>query len=220
MYRFKAYLIIIFLFNIKILAHDHFVEVDQLEAFSYILRLKFPKHIKQIPQIKGYYKGKQLNFDKDFCILSESKVVSKFFLFITKAENAPTIKSNGNNILYFSRQKNKPFKLFSITLENKLWIVKEEKDISHKIPESSIIILLDPDFVESIKEENHLNVKMESTYLIYLPKIIINTKVKQIDLDRDSELALLSACDLNAFHSNIQTHKKHQGIVSISLRTL
>lgn len=221
MHQSKTYLLIFLLFNITILSHDHFVEIDQLQTFSYILRLKFPEHIKKIPFIKAYYKGKLLIFDQDFCILSESKMVSKFFLFITKAENAPLVKSNGNNIIYLERKKRKPYKFFSITLENKQWIVKEEdKDTSLKIPDTSIILLLNPAFIESINTQNfkHQGI-IESAYLIFLPKIIINKKIKQEELIQDNELSILASCDLNTFHTPAKKHTKQEGNTLMSLRT-
>ena len=51
---------------------------------SYIFTVKMPIAIqKNIPHILGYYKGEQLKFDSNFCIINEDLKASSFTIIVT-----------------------------------------------------------------------------------------------------------------------------------------
>jgi hypothetical protein len=177
------------------------------DTYTYMLRIKFPPLLHKIPPICSYYKGKKLTFDQDFALISETKNGVNFSLFITQPEYAPKPKCDGNTIRYFERHAHKPGKFFHINrlpYGSQMWRVIEKKveHIPLRLPDDTIILLLDPKFVSEIKQiaDSQLVSDLYQNNLIALPTIILKPDLNQEELTHTTELSLLAACDLNTFH--------------------
>lgn len=210
--------------------HDSFYKnfSQSQENYAYTLFIQLPLTIKKVPMFCGYYKGEPLEFEQSFCIIHENFLSNHFSLFITSPENSPQPKADGNNVKYLERIASKPYKLFNFNrVENNnkySWQVEEEKNIAPlRIADDAIILLIDPEYIESVKEgTEQLDEKTVGlTKLITLPKIILKQTIKQDELARISDTALLASLDLRAIHRKKEKTFKNgsSGSVTISMRT-
>lgn len=197
------------------------------ECYAYTLCIQLPNTIKKTPVFCGYYKGEPLEFEQNFCIIHEAFLSNHFSLFITSPENSPQPKSDGNNVKYLERIKSKPYKLYNFNrTENDdtySWHVEEEKDLMPlRIPDDAIILLINPEYIESITENNELSQEktVGLTKLITLPKVVLKHTLQQEELAKASDTALLASLDLRAIHRKQEkTIKTASSGSVISMRT-
>lgn len=201
---------------------------------SFIFNIEFPLTISNIPVINGYYKGERLKFDKDFCIINEEAKATSFTLIVTEQIK---LKSDGNNIKYLERIKNQPCKFFYINQVEKtdskaeetdiVWKIEEETDINllpTKLPDNSIVIVLDPTYIQGLKLQNGKNKNIQcnnKSILIKLPTLALKLKDTQDeeDLLTAFDYASLATLDLNAIHAKTKESVKNNDTSIISMRT-
>ena len=194
-------------------------------CYSYLLRFQFPPSIKQIPLLRGYYKGASLEFENDFCIISEDTECMQFTLFVTNPKHAPQPKAEGNNIKYFERFNDK-CRLFYITRktdkEQSSWIVKEEevKNMPLRIPDDATILLMKPKDIELLKDDTDPKliesaVKFSKVNTILLPKIVVRCTATQADFDTLADKAACASIDLKATHPVVPKEVKYDNAKAV-----
>lgn len=198
------YLLIFFIFNLN--------SNNLKESISYILKVDFPKSIKNIPNLCAYYKGYAINFDDNICLVRQDNYINQLILVITPEINH---KSQGNNIKYLERLESKPCRVFYITNKIDLsklssgWYFQEENidNLPLRLPECSLVLLMDPTYVEKLAlEEEHEISKNSYGTLINLPKVVIRKDVNNDDIIRSMNYVWLSAFDIRAIHTKIKTY--------------
>ncbi|MCL4361654.1 hypothetical protein M1446_04860 [Candidatus Dependentiae bacterium] len=204
---------------------------DDKTALSFIFSLEFPIGLSNIPVINGYYKGEKLKFEKDFCIINEDTKITSFTLIVTEQIK---IKSDGNNIKYLEMVKEQPCKFFYITqVEQKegetdiAWKVEEEVDtklLPSKLPDNSIVIVLDPSYVQGLKTQASKTKNIQcnnKSILIKLPTLALKIKEneEEEDLLKAFDYAALATLELNAFHAKTKEEVKNKETSIISMRT-
>lgn len=200
-------------------------EPTPIKDVSFLLNINFPKELSKTPSLYGYYKGCRLEFEKDFCIVPENNKCANFTIVITPKVN---YKTDGNNVQYLERIRDIPCKMFFTFQETKdsennlcLWNIEELKiseTTSLKIPDNSILLLVEPKFVGNISENIKKKKDFESA-LIDLPEINIcleNSSKEELFTSFDH--AALSAPDLNPIHAKIKKNIIHNQNSVISMR--
>lgn len=184
---------------------------------SYILRVKYPETIKQQPNLRAYYKGYRYDIS-NMGIISDQSEMSTLFIVITDQ-----IKHKWENerAQYLERVESNPCRAFF--LSSKLsttgadigqWQISEEniQNVPLRLPEDALVILLNSDLIETLKENPNkfveafrknleYNPNDDKKTIIYLPELIIKENVTQSQID----LAVINASlgsiiDLGAIH--------------------
>ncbi len=194
---------------------------EKVENFgaSYIFTVKMPKAVvRDIPTILGYYKGEQLNFDSNFCIIHEDLKTSSFTIIVT-----PDIsrKAEDKNVYCLERKENLPCKIFYVNQVEKAsksensadydieWHIEKEtnlKEMPKKLPDNAIVILLDPEYVDDFRVlDNQKNLEVNGkAVIIRLPVLILklkNNDTKDIKSFQESfDHALIAAIDQKPIH--------------------
>lgn len=183
------------------------------EIISYILKIDFPDFIKKIPNLCAYYKGYTINFNENICLIRQDSFINQIVLVIT-----PEIKhkSEGNNIKYLERVDNKPCRVFYII--NRLdknnncnWYFEEESldNLPLRLPEGSLVILMDPKYVDCLTTEGIQEISKNSYgSLINLPKIAIKKDVKYENINTSMNYVWLASFDIRAIHTKLRTQIK------------
>lgn len=201
-----------------------FSHSDQ-EIVSYILKVDFPKSIEKIPELCAYYRGYKINFDRDICLIRQAIPSNQFILVITSEVNH---KSEGNNIKYLERIESKPCKVFYITSKidkNNIskWSFEEEniENLPLRIPEGSLVLLMDPNYIDCLKnyEEQEISKNSYGT-IITLPKIIIKKNAQANEINSSMNYIWLAAFDSNAIHTNVKRASKENAKVIVSMKLL
>jgi len=161
-------------FNILILFFLLFFNLNLIlssnKYFSYIINIGVEDiRLNNDEPIIGYYKGNKFIFDNFMAIINESQKKQYINLIFT-----PQIRYKRN---YIERVKDKDCKFFylkSIYKDNKFagWQINEESDdlIPDKFPKNSLIILLDPKFIDKI---SYVKSKINNEFIYQLPTIFI-----------------------------------------------
>ena len=159
----------------------------------FVGNIVFPQNVKPIPQISLYRRGIQIKPETDHAAnkiqftISEDKACSQFYTLITK-----NVKANieDNTIQNLTVDPSKNPKLYRIQLvhtnrtsthlpsnkskekiEESSWKITELK--VHKdgtIPDNTLIVIFNPDYVEKLEGGNNLE----------LPKIIIKKNILEL----------------------------------------
>jgi len=196
--------------------------------------IEFPKSIKVIPQICVYQSGERFSCELDkagkrVCFtLPVDKLCTNFSLLITEKFQ---YESEQNTIQYLKVDTTQAYKFYALELvraprkryrlpseKNKIekkikdrWIVsKKELETNGRIPDDAIIVLLDSEFVDTLKADNTFE----------FPTIVIRSDVLAIAgsetklQDKAIEL-LLSSMDYSPLHSNFKfdTKQDKQNII-------
>lgn len=182
---------------------------------QYLFTVKFPSNIKKMPVLCGYYKGKPLDFDKDFCIISQKEPVNQFTLVITDQISFP----HESNIKHLERIEGNPCNLYYITKKDDItWCVEEQniKDLPLKLPNDSIILLINPEYVEFI--DNNIRSVSNKKNIIDLPCVVIKSNISQQELLTASISSLLASLDVKSIHAQVEKALKQEGAVISELK--
>ncbi|MBA3953850.1 hypothetical protein H0X48_00815 [Candidatus Dependentiae bacterium] len=183
----------------------------------YITRVVFPATVKNIPTICGYYKGYSLKFNSNYCVLPEDQIRTYFPLVITQEVQQI---AEGKNVKYLERIPNKPCKLFHIRhTDDKKWSIELEleKTLPLRLPAEALILLMNPDHIDSLKKSDESADTDESSVL--LPSIIIKPTITAQQLTAQSTDSLLAAFDSKSVHRPVKEAILQQGSVVLSMRT-
>lgn len=198
-------------------------------CYSYILKFQFPASFASTPELLGWYKGKPLDLKDHWCIIREDEETVAFSLVIT-----PEIKfiSRGNNVAYLKRLPDQPCKWYDLTLHidhNKqiyYWEI-EEKSLSEvplRLPEHTIAIQTNPDFIDKVEEVIELTDSEEEpskeafkTHTIDLPMIFIKKNLTKIAFQQASVYPLLASLDLKTIHREAKKAIKHDQALVVSM---
>lgn len=189
------------------------------EIFTYMFRIKFPYHIENA-KVCAYFKGYKLEFENDLALILQHKPITNLFVVITEQVNN---KKTANNIRYLERIKNKNCRFFYVTrkfdnIANEYcgWKIHEEdsKNIPIKIPEKSIVILLNPNFVSGLSY-NEADNFCDNKNLISLPTLKIKSNIKQKDLNKSCLNSCMNSFNTNTMHINNKKNIQHYDTVII-----
>lgn len=188
------------------------------EKSSYILRLRFPSHIK-VPTLCGFYKGYRLDFSSDICIIKEAHSCPSFSIVI--AEDITTTL-DGTTIQSLEQIPSKKCRMFYITKNIKKdgsieWDVEEEsqENIPTVLPKAAIILLFNPDYIDKIDPSTGKNPTQEEVFS--LPLIEIKKDISQKELDQTSTASWCASVDIRGIHRATNVTKKKDALRLISL---
>lgn len=188
------------------------------EHSSYILRLRFPSHIK-IPALCGFYKGYRLNFSSDLCIIKEALNCPSFSIVI--AEDI-TISGDGHTIHCLEQIPSKKCRMFYLAKSIKKdglieWEVEEEsrENIPLVLPKAAIILLFDPDQIDKI--DPVLQKKGPHEDVVSLPLIEIKKDISQKELDDTCKASWCASVAMRGIHRATGVTKKNDALRLISL---
>lgn len=211
----KKYLILLF-----IILKNYNIEAFLLKP-SYIFKVQFPEFFKSKPQIQAYYRGYNLPIKSGICKLPED-TGSMFYIIIAKTISF--IKSESNNYLKLKPgSHSKCYRILrnstaAFNPEQKPWKIQEElqEEQSERLPDNSIIICMDPNYVKELKIDSKNSNKNSKEKV--LPIIIIDPEVSESEFNKSLEFSLLASLDINAIHSKVshQTHNIKNCMISMS----
>ena len=215
-----------------------FLPLAQAQTVPFIGSIEFPQTVRSIPTLCGYYKGTRFCIDTtqnevsntaSFKIEESKNCTQLSLLFATKVvpfalKMAPN--KYDNKILGLKVPSNSDYALYEL---NKMAICKEGKDCSYSweitqkklptdrsLPEKTIIILLNPEFVESIR-----SIRWKPEDNIALLPVIAITETQGINdkLQKAAITLRLASMDLNAIHAPIKTQTKKDDLTLCIIRT-
>jgi len=187
--------------------------------------IEFPKIVNDIPQVCMYQGGERFTCEVDqegnrACYtLPVEKTCTSFSLVITSSLQ---YESEKNTVQYLKVNPNHPYKFYRMELmkaprrryrvpsEKNLpepkdqWIVaQEELEENGRIPDDAIIVLLNADYVETIRADEGFE----------LPTIVIKDDILAIagsekKLHDDAIELLLSSLDYNPLHASAKAYTK------------
>lgn len=160
---------------------------------------------EKIPSFRIYFEGKEIKSDEEgfFSIPVDEDRIDKFKIIMSKTlhqnfDQHNTIKNFNlvpeKNYLCYSFKKRGPF--------NNSW-AQREKNLAKKqfvIPKNSIVILLDPKYVDHLEP---WNINLTHNF-IKLPKIVLKKEVKNKSIERAAAKSLLNALDTSPFHEEVR----------------
>lgn len=194
------------------------------KKYSYVLRLQLPPAING-NHLKAYYKGSCLELDS-WCLLPEDQRCLTFSLIITPAEIEPVCE--GNTTRYLRRNPKAACAWYDLTLEidphhksGYTWNI-EKKDLSKvpsRLPEHSILIYTNPEYIDSIKQmETERPAGFSSdTMVINFPTIIFKKTIDKEVFEETAVTALLASLDLDTIHARVKTASKKDAQVVLSM---
>lgn len=184
--------------------------------FSYSFSVKVPPAIiKNLPPVCAYYKGEKLNFESNFCIIYEDSKMASFTIVITPDI---TRKAEDKNVYYLERKEDLPCVIYYVNQVEKVnspdfqnydieWHIDKEtntKNMPKRLPDNSIIILLDPEYIDDlkVKDLDQKNIEISgSSVIVSLPDLILKSKNNSLKAIQDAlDNALLASLDQKPFH--------------------
>lgn len=183
---------------------------------SYIFRIKYPELVKKQPSLRAYYKGYKYDIG-NMGIISHQSESNTLFLVITDHIKH---KFENDKIQYLERIENNPCRAFFLSSKTSAhnpetieWQIEEEKtqNIPLRLPEDALVVLLDSNLVEEVKDnpskfvqDFKKNLEYNSTNntrsIIYLPELCIKKTITQTQIDLAATYASLCSIDLDAIH--------------------
>ncbi len=165
--------------------------------------IKIQNWVDDIPEFRVLYEGEETLTDENglFTLLADENALQKYKLIITRRIRHIVNKRNTFKNLQIIPDKNYICYSFKrLGQEQGIWI-RENKKLEHKnliVPKNSIIILIDPKYVDKIED---WNISMAEN-IIKLPRVIIKPSIDIAKLKRLSAKSLLFLDD-SAFHERI-----------------
>jgi hypothetical protein len=165
--------------------------------------IKIANWVDDIPEFRVFFEGQEALTDENgfFTFPINDNDLQKYRLIITRKIQHVVDKKNTFASLKVIPDKNYLGYSFKRLGHNQgIWLQKEKK-LNHKnfvIPKNSIIILVDPKYVEKIEE---WNVALSDNF-IKLPRIVLKSKIELTKLKRISAKSLLCLED-SVFHERI-----------------
>jgi len=183
---------------------------------SYIFRIKYPETIKKQPNLRAYYKGYRYDIG-NMGIISHQSEANTLFIIITDQIKH---KCENERIQYLERIENNPCRAFflsskapSANSDTLQWQIQEEniQNIPLRLPEDTLVILLNSNLVEMLKENPNkfvedfkknieYNPNDNKRTIVYLPELIIKENTNQAQIDSAAAYASLCGIDLDAMH--------------------
>lgn len=189
--------------------------------------VQFPKTIEKLEDICIYYGGKKIGTEVDqegkrvSFSLSENKYRSFFYLLIIDCRAMGLERTENNTIKHLKRLPDWPYKFYVLELidegeqkneKKAFWRIKAAQLPEHgRIPDETIIVCCDPDFIEKVSGGSGLELPK-----IYIKKNILSLVGSDTQLHDQAIKALLSSIDYNALHSSI----KHTVRQDLALKTI
>ena len=180
----------------------------------YSLKAKLPTHLAHLKSsLPVYYKGHKIDLTQGWTKLPECSEPCTFSLLIT--ENVDFV-AKGNTVRYLKRIPDQEYAWYDLTLslhddgadhdaskttsqKTYSWSVEKHdpEDTPERIPEHTIVLLTNPDFIESLKTETSLPGALD----IVLPTIVFKDTIDEEDF-QESVLHVLMGpvLDLDAIH--------------------
>lgn len=194
------------------------------EHSSYILRIQFPSSLKKAPALCAYYKGYNLEFDTDFCIIQEARSCDRFTIAITEQVHR---KGDATQIQYLERLRGKKCRLFYLTRtpepDTTPWTIEEEKEenIPLKLPRNALVLFLDPSHVEGLQcnKESFKTTSIVTDPVVSLPYVTIKSTISAKELENTSINTLLASLDSRDIHPHAPKEVKIDRTAIVSMRT-
>ena len=193
-------------------------------SYSYVFKIKIPAGIELCESLCGFYKGKPIDFEKNWAVWFEDEEQFTFSLIITPEVAFKTI---GNNVRCVQRIKNQPFRWYDLTLsKNKnassVWTIKQldKKEAPLKIPDHTIILLLQPDCVEKlVKPVGCINqtTSVDMACVVALPTVVLRANVTEEELQEACIQAQIASLELRAIHQKPSAHVRKEQLAIIAL---
>ncbi|MBN1549210.1 hypothetical protein JW872_00960 [Candidatus Babeliales bacterium] len=166
--------------------------------------LRFPDSITPPPRLTAYYKGIRVDIQNGNFTVRDTEAAPGFYFLFTLSPVTPcTDAHDPNTIQFFQLDPESPYKCFRVlrTRGDRPWLIEETplEQTRHamlKIPESTIIIPLNPDYVEAVQTEADPS-PLHSTSL---PDIIFKKELSQNKINEMVIQSTFAALDLNPFH--------------------
>lgn len=170
-----------------------------------------PENMEKVPEFRILFNGKQTTNDSEgfYAIPTENANIKKYYILIS-SNIIPTF-SGTNTIENLTINSTKNYKFFSCKKsfdqdENEIWTIKE-KFLSLKqfnIPENTIILLINPKYVQKLETWKIQFLKGFSP----VPKIILNEYISKKKFTKRSVKSLLYSLDSQYFHEPISRETK------------
>ena len=216
--------------KIQIITLLTFLPFAHAQSVPFIGLIKFPQTVSSIPTLCGYYKGtrfyinpteKKESNTASFKIEETKNCTRLSLLFATKV--VPS--GHDKKVQGLKVPKESDYALYEL---NKMSVCKEGIDCSYSweiiqktleadrsLPEKTIIILLNPEFVESIRS---MRWKPEDNIAL-LPTIGITDKQDINDQLQKAAITLhLASMDLNAIHAPVIIETKQDNLTVCIIR--
>lgn len=181
---------------------------------SYILRVRYPNTITKQPNLRAYYKGYKYEIGNMGIITDQAEANTLFIVITDQIKH----KCENERIQYLERIANNPCRAFFLSSkttnsDTSQWQIAEEniQNVPLRLPEDAMVILLDANMIETLKEspnkfiedfkKNHeYNPNDSKRTIVYLPELIIKENINQSQIDLASAYASLCCIDLEALH--------------------
>jgi len=209
-----------------------------LPSFSYVLKTQLPTGLPAHGGLRGYYKGKPLHLKDGWCVIPENQEVVTFSIIVSQDIG---FKSQGNTVQYLHRT-NSPCRWFDITLQvsssdhnnpekkhlTYFWriVEKSPQETPGIIPFNSIILYMNPDFIDRIEERIEKNCDEEKPYgcalsrtTLMLPTIFFKNNISPKEWKDAISYSELAALDLKTIHLEEKYNVYNESVI-ISLSAL
>lgn len=191
-------------------------DIPSKDTTSYIFRIKYPDSIKTQPSLRAYYKGYKYDIGHMGIISHQSEANTLFIVITDQIKH----KCENERIQYLERIENNPCRAFFLSSktaqdnsDSTQWQIVEEniQNIPLRLPEDALVILLNSNMIETLKEnpnklvedfKKNLEYKPNDSKrtIIYLPELIIKDGINQSQIDLAAAHASLCGIDLDAMH--------------------
>ncbi len=192
----------------------------QTQQIRYTITTQLPKTClgigKQgdisLPGLKAYYKGYKIDLSKGSAVLPEADQKNFFSLVITPDIELVCSK-NDNSISYLNRSATAPISWYDLSLvpiindtNNKkllepayYWNIekRELKDIPNRLPDESIIILINPKLIHALQ-----SLETTQSGSTMLPALVFNPEATAKEVEDAVTYAVLSSIDLDTVHTS------------------
>lgn len=169
---------------------------------SYILKLQLPPRVHIQEEICGFYKGKHIVFDGSMALIPEHETNFTFSIIITPEVRFSSVK---NNVQHIKRIKDVACSWYDITFRQDgltpYWEINklDLKDAPMRIPDHGIILLLDPDIIESLIQPS-VSPSRNSPHIRQLPQIILRPETTEEELNSAYTEGHLASVHLRTIH--------------------
>lgn len=207
--------------------------------------IQFPTSLQIVPSLPIYYGGHKIPCETNdeakqlLFTLPKIDVINQLYLYIGEEFR---FEVEENTVKYLKAPRNKEYKFFSLKLtkqenlpkSNELdgerlrmpepsvdyqWHIEEKQlDASRRLPDNTIIICFNPDYISHLEAGNDTN----------LPRIIVKENICELagsenQIHETAEQLLLSAIDYNALHKKIERvvkndHQRNKTIIACCTR--
>lgn len=172
-------------------------------AYTYVVKTSYDT--KDQIELVGNYKGDILNLKDGIDFLTETELIPSFALIIT---TEPPLLSLGK-IAHLERNPEATCVWYDLSWEKDgskiAWSItkRDAENMPPRIPDTSIIIYCDPEFVEKIEDK----VDQELSHIIHLPTIVMKKNLSPEEKKR-RDAALERSALARIEHHNCTTQVK------------